>query len=116
MNKAIPWPEIIGKVLVTSAMQATFGNLELPSRILMRNFITTQEDADAFISEVYGYLMIGGLWAIGTTFLMFVMHQYLGAILNMIFQLVAMNWIISRRYAVYISTAKKHNLQTKSII
>jgi hypothetical protein len=109
------WPKLIGKVMVSAAVQATFGNLELPSRMIMRTLITTQEDADAFIDAVHGYMIIGTTWLLGTTALMYDMHEYFGAILNLAFQIAAMTWIISRRYAVYIDNVRKYNLTIKPI-
>jgi hypothetical protein len=106
---------LIGKVLVNTAMQATLGNLELPSRLLLRNFTNTQGDADSFIDATHGYILIGGIWTLGTTILMYVMHEHVGALLNLLFQLLAMTWIISRRYSVYIANVQQYNLKSKSL-
>jgi len=111
----IPWPELLGKIFLSTAMQATLGNLELTSRLLIMHFVATQEDADAFINGVQSYMIIGLMWAIGSTFLMYEMHEYFGAGLNLIFQILAMTWIISRRYAVYMINVRKYGLKTKSI-
>jgi hypothetical protein len=98
--KKIKWAELLGKIFVTTAVQASLGSLELPSRMLLRKFVKTQEDVDAFKDEIYGYIFIGGIWAIGTTILMYTMHEYIGAIINLIFQIIAMMWIIHRRINV----------------
>lgn len=111
----IDFPIIIGKVIVTTAVQASFGSLELPSRLMIRKFITTQEDADAFIEELQGYLFLGSLWAIGTTIIMYDMHEYRGAIINLLLQILAMSWIIYRRYSVYLGVVKKNNFKIKSV-
>ena len=115
MDENIPWPEIVGKVLVSTTVQATLGSLEMSSRLMIRNFVITQEEADEFINEMRAYIFIGSLWTAGTTFLMYSMHQYLGASLNLLFNLLAMAWIIYRRYPVYVKTATKHGLKIKGI-
>lgn len=110
------WPKIAGKVLVSATVQLSLGSLELPSRFMIRTFTRTQEAVDATVSEMYSYIVIGLLWTIGTTILMYVQHYYIGAVLNMTVNLLAMWWIIYRRYSVLVETATKYGLQVKSLI
>lgn len=105
------WPEVLGKVIANAAFQATLGNLELPSRLLISKLVTTQDDVAIFFSSIQGYITVGILWAIGTTLLMYVMHEYTGAILNLVLQLAAMIWIISRRYNTVVLNVTKYNLK-----
>jgi len=115
-SKPSQWPQLMGTVLVNTAVQASLGSLELPNRVIIRNFITTQNALDSFGKEIQGYLLIGGLWAIGSTMLMYVMHQPLGAIINLFFQMAAMLWIIYRRYDVLAENADKYKLHLKSML
>lgn len=111
----VSWPELLGKVIMSTAVQASFGSLELPSRTTIAKFVTTQKDVDVFISSIRGYLFIGGLWTIGTTILMYTMHQHIGALINLIFQILIMIWIINRRYVMVRDIAEKNNFEMGSI-
>ena len=108
-------PSLAGTIIANAAVQATLGNLELPSRVLERKFTTTKEDIDAFINSVHGYMFIGSLWAIGTTLVIFEKHRYYGAIMNLLLQIAAMTWIITRRYITIKHEADKYNLKMGSI-
>ena len=110
------WPKIAGKVLVSATVQLSLGSLELPSRFMIRSLIRTQEAVDATISEMYSYIVIGLLWAIGTTILMYVQHYYAGAVANILVNLLCIWWIVYRRYTVLVETAAKYGLQVKSLL
>lgn len=116
MNYDPKWPELLGKVIVSTAVQASFGSLELPSIFQLRKSITTQEDVDIFVNALRAYLFIGGLWTIGTTILMYTMHQHTGALINLVFQILAMFWIINRRYVFAKKIAVEKNLKIKKLI
>ena len=108
-------PELLSKVLVVAAVQATLGCLELSSRLFLSKFVTTQRDVDIFINEIHGYMIMGSVWAITTTIVMYQMHEVEGAIINIIVQLLAMAWIIHRKYSVVKDNVEKYNLSTPSI-
>ena len=108
-------PELLSKVLVVAAVQATLGNLELNTRLFLNKFAVTQDDVDAFIDSIHGYMLIGSVWGVGTSMIMYQMHEIRGAIINAIVQLAAMLWIIIRRYNVVKDNARKYNLHIPSI-
>lgn len=111
----LSWPELIGKVLVTTTVQLSLGSLELPSRLLIYNTATSQEAADFIIGEFHTYMLIGGLWTVGTSILLYLSHLHIGALLNSLFNISAMAWIIHRRYSALVANAKKYNFTVRNL-
>ena len=109
------WPSLLGKILVTSVVQISLASIEIPSKLLIRTQITTQEYADAFITELQAYIIIGAVWAIGTSLLVYVSHYHFGALLNLVLNLLIMYWIVSRHYRVYLENVRKYQLHTISL-
>lgn len=113
---SVKWPELIGKIMVTSVVQVSLAALELPPRIGIRKYVTTQDDARAFIGEMHAYIFIATIWAIGTSLLVYVSHYHLGAFLNLFMNLLIMYWIVSRRYTAYKENIEKYSLKLVPLI
>lgn len=110
------WPDLVGKVILSSAVQASLGALELPSPTIIHGLVTTQKAADVMLGEIRAYLFIGTLWAIGTTLIVWMDHYYLGACLNLTLNILAMFWIISRRYRRLKENAVEYGFKVDGIL
>jgi hypothetical protein len=106
---------LFGKVLISMTIQASIGNLELPNRFMIRNFATSQEAIDAIYGEIRTYIVIGLLYAVGSSLLIYLAHQHLGAALNMIANLIVIIYVIWRRRSVIEENVRKYGLQSRGL-
>ncbi len=106
---------ILGKAILMASMQFAIGSVEMSSKFSVKNFAKDQETLDNAISALRDYIIIGGLWTLGTSLIFYVNYGYRGLMLNVLANICIILWIYLSYYIAFNDAAKKNNLVVHGI-
>ncbi len=106
---------ILGKAILMASMQFAIGSVEMSSKFSVKNFAKDQETLDNAISALRDYIIIGGLWTLGTSLIFYVNYGTRGLTLNVLANICIILWIYLSYYVAFKEAAKKNNLKVHGI-
>jgi hypothetical protein len=86
--------KIVGKGIFYASIQASIGSVELSSKFSVINFAKDQKTLDNAAKALRGYIIIGGIWTLGTVLSMYASYGTSGAVIGFLSNAVMMAWII----------------------
>lgn len=87
------WSKIIGKAILLSSMQFAIGSVEMSSKFSVMNFSKDQETLQRASDALAGYLLVGVLWTIGTTLILYSNYKWRGALASIICNILIIAWV-----------------------
>ena len=94
--------KMLGEAILYSSIQFAIGSVEMSSKFSVKNFSKDQETLQNAADALSDYLIIGLLWTIGTTILLYCNYGIMGAIVSGTVNAVIIGWI----YISYIQSFK----------
>jgi len=88
-----PYELLFGEIFAFAALQATIGSLELPSSLSIVTSVKSHDDIELVRKETRTYLFIAIAFALGTSLYLYADYEWIGAITNMIVNVVIIIWI-----------------------
>lgn len=88
-----PYELLFGEIFVFVALQATIGSLELASPLSIVTSVKVPEDIELVRKEMRTYLFIAIAFALGTSLYLYADYEWMGAITNMIVNVIIIIWI-----------------------
>ena len=105
------WPKILGQAIFYSSIQAAIGSVEMSSKFSVINFSTSQPVLDNAHSALNGYMLVGGIWALGTCLVLYSQYGMRGVIAGLICNLMYIMWIWISYHQAFRTAAKKYGLK-----
>lgn len=115
INKKTNICYILGKAILMASMQFAIGSVEMSSKFSVKNFAKDQPTLDNAISALRDYMIIGGLWTLGTSLIFYVNYGMNGLIVNVIANLSIITWIYASYYVAFNEAASKYNLEVHGL-
>jgi hypothetical protein len=103
-------PKLIGKSILFASMQFAIGSVEMSSKFSVKNFSKDQDTLQNAADALSDYLIIGMLWAIGTSLIFYANYKWNGVIINTFINLSIMYWIYWSYIKSFNSACDKYNL------
>ena len=111
MSKKFSLSKVIGDAILLSSMQAAIGSVEMSSKFSVTSFAKDQETLQRAADALTSYMIIGGIWAIGTMMILYAEYGFAGFVSAFIANLIITGWIVISYWQSFKVACKKYNLQ-----
>lgn len=101
----------VAKAIFYASIQASIGSVEMSSKFSVMNFSKDQETLQRAADALRSYILVGGVWTIGTILALYGSHGWCGAWVGLAANLVMLGWIIASYMKAFKEAAIKYNLK-----
>ena len=108
--------KILGKSILLASMQFAIGSVEMSSKFSVRNFSKDQDTLQNAADALSDYIIIGILWSMGTSFLLYSSYGVKGLVYNLIANILIIMWILISYLQAFKYACKKYNLHMPKIL
>lgn len=107
--------KIIGKAILYASISFAIASCAMSSVFSVRNFTKDQRTLDNGVCALRDYMMIGIVWAIGTTLILYSSAKLTGAIAAVVMNAAIMAWIWWTYQKAFKECADKHKLEVPGL-
>lgn len=103
--------KVLGKAILLASMSFSIGSVTMSSTFSVQNFSTSQEILQRAADALRHYLIIGTLWAVGCTSLLYASYGQRGLWISLAANVSIMTWIYVSYQQAFRDAARKNKLQ-----
>lgn len=108
--------KILGKSILLASMQFAIGSVEMSSKFSVRNFSKDQDTLQNAADALSDYIIIGILWTMGTSFLLYSSYGLKGLFYNVVANILIILWILLSYLSAFRYACKKYDLKMPKIL
>ena len=104
------WSVLLGEAILLASMQFAIGSVEQSSRFSVMSFAKDAETLQRAADALSSYLVVGMLWTIGTSLILFSQWGREGLLAGVVTNLLVMWWIGYTYLRTFRAAARNHGL------
>lgn len=107
--------KVIGKSILLAGFLVALGSVEMSSRFSVMNFSKDDDTLQRAADALSAFLVIGGIWALGSTAVLFASYRWVGATAGIVSNGIILAWIYVSYTTAFKKAAKTHNLKNPTM-
>lgn len=103
--------KVVGQSVLYASIQASIGSVEMSSKFSVLSFAKDQDTLQRASDALANYLIIGTLWAFGSSLVLYAQYNLTGLILGILVNALMMAWIGVSYWKAFKEASERNNLK-----